>query len=101
MILGLAQQIFEKHPNIIFHKNMSSGSRVVPCGQTDRHGTAESRFSQFYESAYKVLTERLILVTTDIGVTVKQALIASKILVYIPSSPLYMFTSLYFTPVNT
>ena len=28
-------QIFEKDSNIKFHENPSSGSRVVPCGQTD------------------------------------------------------------------
>ena len=31
-----SQQIFEKGSNIKFRKNPSSGSRVVPCGQTDR-----------------------------------------------------------------
>jgi len=35
MIFGHSQQIFENYPNIGFHKNMSSGRRVVPCGQTD------------------------------------------------------------------
>ena len=34
-----------------FHENPSSGSRVVPCGQTDRHDEANSRFSQFCERA--------------------------------------------------
>jgi hypothetical protein len=28
-------QIFEKSSNIEFHENPSSGSRVIPCGQTD------------------------------------------------------------------
>ena len=28
-------QIFEKYSNIKFNGNSSSGSRVVPCGQTD------------------------------------------------------------------
>jgi hypothetical protein len=28
-------RIFEKHSNVIFHGNSSSGSRVIPCGQTD------------------------------------------------------------------
>jgi len=27
---------FRKTPNYKFHENSSSGSRVVPCGQTDR-----------------------------------------------------------------
>jgi hypothetical protein len=30
------QQIFEKYAHTKFHENPSSGSRVVPCGQTDR-----------------------------------------------------------------
>jgi len=29
-------QIFEKSSNIKFYQNPSSGSQVVPCGQTDR-----------------------------------------------------------------
>jgi len=31
----------EKSPDIKFHKNPSSGSRVVPCGRTDRHDEAK------------------------------------------------------------
>jgi hypothetical protein len=34
--LGFSRQIFKKYSNIKFHENPSSGSRVVPCGQTDR-----------------------------------------------------------------
>jgi hypothetical protein len=41
-------QVFEKYKNVKFHVNPSSGSRV-PCGQTDRHEEANSRFSQFCE----------------------------------------------------
>jgi len=29
-------QIFEKYSNVKFRKNPPSGSRVVPCGRTDR-----------------------------------------------------------------
>ena len=36
MKLEFSQQIFEKYLNIKFHENPSSGSRVVPCGRTDR-----------------------------------------------------------------
>jgi len=35
MKLEFSKQIFEKYSNIIFHDNKPSGSRVVPCGQTD------------------------------------------------------------------
>jgi hypothetical protein len=30
-----SRQIYEKFPNIKFHENRSSGSRVVPCAQMD------------------------------------------------------------------
>jgi hypothetical protein len=35
MQLEFSPQIFEKSYSIKFHENPSSGSRVVPCGQTD------------------------------------------------------------------
>jgi hypothetical protein len=36
MKLEFSGQFFEKYSNIKFHENPSSGSRVVPCGRTDR-----------------------------------------------------------------
>jgi len=36
MKLEFSGHIFEKYTNIKFHKKSSSGSRVVPCGQTER-----------------------------------------------------------------
>jgi len=56
--------ILEKHSNIKEGENQSGGSKFVPWGQantrtdgrTDRHGEANSRFSQFSERAkYKSL----------------------------------------------
>ena len=48
-------QIFGKVPNIKFNQNPSSKSRVVPCGRTERqtegHGEANNRFSQFCKRA--------------------------------------------------
>jgi hypothetical protein len=49
MKLEFSEQIFEKYSNIKLRENPSSGSRVVPCGRTDRHDEANSRFSQFCE----------------------------------------------------
>jgi hypothetical protein len=43
--------MFEKYSNIKFNGNPSGGSRVAPCGQTDRDDEANSHFSQFFESA--------------------------------------------------
>ena len=51
MKLKFARQIFEHYFNIKFRKNLSSVSRVISRGQTDRHDEANSRFSQFCESA--------------------------------------------------
>ena len=53
MKLQFSRQIFEKYANAKFHECPSSGSRVVPCGQTDRHAEANTRFSQFCERAPK------------------------------------------------
>jgi hypothetical protein len=33
------RQIFEKHSDVKFHENLSSGSRVFPCAQTERDKT--------------------------------------------------------------
>jgi hypothetical protein len=45
-----SQQIFKKFSNIKFHENPSSGSRVVPCGQTDgqmdRHVETSRNFAK-------------------------------------------------------
>jgi len=38
--------------NMKFRENLFSGGRIVPCGQTDGCDEANSRFSQFFESAY-------------------------------------------------
>jgi hypothetical protein len=35
--LEFSRRNFEKYPSIKFNENPSIGSRVVPCGQTDRH----------------------------------------------------------------
>jgi len=51
MKLSGPKQIFEKYSNIKFHENPSSGSRLVPCGETDEKDAANSQFSQFCEGA--------------------------------------------------
>jgi len=52
--------IFEIYLNIKFYENPCSDSRVVPCGQTDRHDVAISRFVQLCERWLRFLhLERL------------------------------------------
>ena len=53
--LEFYRRLFEKYSDIKFHEKPSSGSRVVPCGQTDRHDAANSRFSQFCECTWKTV----------------------------------------------
>jgi hypothetical protein len=61
MKLVFSGPILEKYSSIKERKKQSSRSKVVPWGKantqtdgrTDRHGEANSRFSQFCESAKK------------------------------------------------
>jgi hypothetical protein len=49
--LEFSGEVLENSSNIKFHRNLSSGSRAVSCGQTDGHDEANSPFSQLYECA--------------------------------------------------
>jgi len=51
MKLEFSHRIFEKYSNIKFVENPYSGSQTVPCGQMDRHGEPNSRFSKFCKHA--------------------------------------------------
>jgi len=44
MKLKFSSHSFKKYPNIKFHENPSSGSRIVTCGLTDRQ-TRQTRFA--------------------------------------------------------
>jgi len=48
MKFEFSQQI-KKNSNIKSHKNLSSGSLTVPCGQMGGHDKTNSPFSQFCE----------------------------------------------------
>jgi hypothetical protein len=47
MKLEFSRQIFEKVQNIKFHQNPSSGSRLVPWGETDRLTDVTKRIVAF------------------------------------------------------
>jgi hypothetical protein len=51
MKLDFSRQIFKKSSNIQFHQNPSSGSRVVPCRQTDGWTDMTKRIVAFRNSA--------------------------------------------------
>jgi hypothetical protein len=51
MKLEFSRQIFEKYSNINLHENQFNGSRVVPCGQTDRHDEGNSRYCNFVNAS--------------------------------------------------
>jgi hypothetical protein len=57
MKLEFSQHILEQIWNMKFYQNQSKGSRVVPCGQTNGHDEADSRFPKFYERIYNVAKE--------------------------------------------
>jgi hypothetical protein len=53
--ISIKYEVFGKYSNSKFHENLSSGSRVISYGQTDketdRHDETNIRFSQFCERA--------------------------------------------------
>jgi hypothetical protein len=51
--LEFSGQIFEEYSNMKFHSDMSTGSRAVTCGRTDRHilRNLYSLFSNFAKAA--------------------------------------------------
>ena len=60
MKLEFSRQIFEKYSGVKFYENPSSGSRVVPCRQTDGQADRQTdmtklivTFHNFCERAYK------------------------------------------------
>jgi len=53
MKLDFYPQIYEKFPNIKFHKNPSSGSRVVLCGRTEKHAANSFFFICNFANASK------------------------------------------------
>ena len=55
---------FSKKAYIKFNENPSSRSRVVLCGQTDRHDETNGRISQFCERAFWVTCNAAWQVTT-------------------------------------
>jgi hypothetical protein len=62
MKLEFYRQIFEKFSNVKFHENPSSGSRVVPCVQTDMTKLVAA-FRDF-ANAPKITKKNYVLWTT-------------------------------------
>jgi hypothetical protein len=56
MKLEFYRQIFEIYSNIKFYENPSSGSRVVPCGRTDRQRDMTEMIVAFRIFAYALKT---------------------------------------------
>jgi hypothetical protein len=52
MKLEFSRQFFEKILKYQICENPSSGSRVVPCGQTDGHDEANSRLKTNYDELF-------------------------------------------------
>jgi hypothetical protein len=69
--LEFSRQSFEKILNIKFHQNPSSGRRIVPCWQTDRH-EANSRLPKFCEASKN---ETVLTINSDCNKRRKDILI--------------------------
>ena len=48
MKFEFSPKFLEKYSNFKFHESQSTGSRVVPYGQSYRHDEANTRFLQFF-----------------------------------------------------
>jgi hypothetical protein len=66
--------------------NTSSESRLVPCGQTERNDESYSRFSQFCESASKVVKKFTVFLFSALGSQVTNEMANSR------SASVYMET---------
>jgi hypothetical protein len=55
MKLEFPRQSFEKYSNIKFHKNLSSGSRVVPCGGWGANGQTQDEANILLRNFAKAL----------------------------------------------
>jgi hypothetical protein len=64
MKVEFSRQILEKRSNVIFHENPSSGSRVVPCGQTDRHDQVNRVFHNFQKTPKSVEKVKFVVQRT-------------------------------------
>jgi len=53
MKVNFSRHMLAKYSSIKFRENLPSGSREVPCGQTDSHDEDNFRFSQFCERSPK------------------------------------------------
>ena len=60
MKFGLSRRIFEKLSSKKFHENPSSGSRVVPCGKTDRQTDMANLIVAFRNFANTPTLRRII-----------------------------------------
>ena len=67
--LESSPQIFrkKKHSNIKFHENPSSGSRVVPCGQTDRQTDMKLMDFFFLRTSLKIVSLPMPVYDYDAG----------------------------------
>jgi len=70
MKLEFSGHIFEKYSNIIFDESPSSGSRVVPCGQTD--GQKDRRKKQILILRKRIMPTVSFSCSLDVSTTVNK-----------------------------
>jgi hypothetical protein len=80
------RQIFEKVSNINFHQNPSSGSRVVPCGQTDMAKLIVA-FRNFAKAPNNCLSKRNLLHIFSLTIVLSDPSRMVKLLLSLGTSP--------------
>jgi hypothetical protein len=72
MKLEFTQKILEKYAFIRFHKNSSSGSRVVLCGRTDRHKETKIAFRNFANAPNNYTTQGIFYTNSSLGSNIER-----------------------------
>jgi hypothetical protein len=80
MKLEFSRQIFEKCSNIKFYKIPSSGNRVVPWGQTDKHDETIAAFRNFAKELKMVQKQKSLLTKGEYYLLVKHTNVILNVL---------------------
>jgi hypothetical protein len=95
MTVEFSRQLVEKHSNIKFHENPSSGSRVVSCGLVDGQTDMTKlifAFRNFTKAAKKKLGQKISLKCIHFGLFIFNTNKNSLNLILLPQHPIIFHT---------